>query len=423
MKIIEKKLPNGLRILMLPQADAQTATALVLVGTGSKYEKKNENGLSHFLEHMYFKGTIARPNAKTIAEAFDKLGAISNAFTEKEYTGYYTKGNPAHVSEFITILSDIYINSIFPESEIKKEIGVVLEEISMYEDMPSYKAGEQLFALMYGDQPAGWSVIGPKATVSTFTRKDLVRYRKMHYTAANTIVVVAGAFDPKAIEKQIKAAFAKASTATASRRKKTADKQIAPQSAMLHKKTDQANIALGFRSLPLGHPDRAVLSLLSMILGGGMSSRLFLLLREELGAVYDVHIEQDTYTDHGVLSIVAGIDKNRLDEIIQSIVKELVIIKNELVPADELAKVKEQAIGMLRLGLESSDSIAGFYGTQLLLKGSYKTPEQLTKEYMKVTAEDIQRVAKKIFVPQHANLAVVGPFEQKQISSSLLKKL
>jgi predicted Zn-dependent peptidase len=423
MKIIEKKLSNGLRVVMIPQADAQTATALILVGTGSKYEKKTENGLSHFLEHMYFKGTTNRPNAKTIAEAFDTLGALSNAFTTHEYTGYYAKGNPAHTNEFIDILSDIYCNSLFPESEIKKEIGVVLEEINMYEDMPSYKASEQLFELMYGDQPAGWSVIGPKATVSSFTRKDLIRYQKSHYTADNTIVVIAGSIDPVTVYKKIKVAFAGITTATAHRRKKVIDTQSAPQSILLYKKTDQANLALGFRSIPIVHADRAAVSLLAMILGGGMSSRLFLLLREELGAVYDVHIEHDVFTDHGVFAIAAGIDKTRLDEIVSRIIGELVLIKNELVSEKELAKVKEQAIGMMRLGLESSDSIAGFYGTQVLLKGMYSTPEQLTKEYMKVTAEDIQRVAKKIFVSEHANLSVVGPFEKKAVKSSLLAGL
>lgn len=424
MKIIEKKLPNGLRVVMIPQSEAQTVTALVMVGTGSLYEKKQENGLSHFLEHMYFKGTTERPNAKVIAEAFDTLGAISNAFTEKEYTGYYAKGNPAHVKDFIEILGDIYNHSTFPESEIKKEIGVVLEEISMYEDMPSYKVSEQLYALMYGDQPAGWSVIGPKSTVGAFTRKDVVRYQHMHYRADNTIIVVAGDFDTAEVYTVIKQLFAPASAKPMRTRKKVVNKQHAPQATVLHKKTDQTNIAIGFRSLPANHPDRAAVTLLAMVLGGGMSSRLFLLLREEMGAVYDIHIEHDVYADHGVFAIVAGIDKSRFDEIMDSIVKELILIKNELVPIEELNKVKEQAIGMMRLGLESSDSIAGFYAMQVLLKGEYKTPEQLAKEYLKVTAHDIQRVAKNILVAKHANLSVVGPFEKKNaIKSDFLEKL
>lgn len=428
MKIIQKKLPNGLHLVMAPQADAATATVLILVGTGSKYEKKIENGLSHFLEHMYFKGTTLRPTAKIIAEAFDGLGAISNAFTDKEYTGYYAKGNPAHTDQFIDILSDIYLHSTFPEVEIEKEKGVVIEEINMYEDMPQYKAGENLFTLMYGDQPAGWSTIGPKATVSSFTRKNLLKYQDAHYTAENTIVLVAGAIDPVVVQKQVKALFATSASfalrATAAKgRKKTADKQTDPQSILFHKQTDQAHLILGFRSLPIGHPDRPVVSLLSTLLGGGMSSRLFIRIREELGAAYYIHSEQETFTDHGIFSIAAGIDKTRFDEIMKGIIDELIRVKAELISNEELIKIKEQTIGMMRLGLESSDSIAGFYGMQLLLKGEYKTPEQFTKEYMSVTAADIQRVAKKIFIAKNANLSVVGPFEKQKVTTEVLKSL
>jgi predicted Zn-dependent peptidase len=435
MKIIQKTLSNGLRLVMVPQADAATATVLILVGTGSKYEKKTENGLSHFLEHMYFKGTESRPSAKILAEAFDGLGAISNAFTDKEYTGYYAKGNPAHTDQFIDILSDIYLHSTFPENEIGKEKGVVIEEINMYEDVPQYKAGENLFALMYGDQPAGWSVIGPKATINSFSRKDLIRYQRAHYTPENTIVMVAGGIDPKVVQQQVKTAFTApklvraeagiaSAKATAHRgKKKTVDTQIKAQSVLFHKATDQAHLIVGFRSLPLNHPDRSALSLLSTLLGGGMSSRLFLRLREELGAAYYVHTETETFTDHGIFSIAAGIDKTRFAGIMESIIAELARIKNEPVSAVELTKAKEQSVGMMRLGLESSDSIAGFYGMQLLLKGEYKTPEQMTKEYMAVTPADIQRVARKLFVAKNANLSVVGPFEKGIVTPAIFTTL
>jgi predicted Zn-dependent peptidase len=424
MKIIEKKLSSGLRIVMAPQADAATATVLLLVGTGSKYETKKENGLSHFLEHMYFKGTELRPSARIISEDLDNLGAVSNAFTSHEYTGYYAKGNPKHVATFIDILSDIYLHSTFPEKEIMKEKGVIIEEINMYEDMPQYKVGEQLFALLYGDQPAGWSVLGPKENINRFSRKDFLNYQKEHYTAANTVVVVAGAFDAVTVQKDIKAAFAAISTATVAKgRKKVVDKQSQPQSVLFKKATDQAHMIVGFRSLPIDHPDSAALSLLSTILGGGMSSRLFLQLREEMGAAYYVRAEQESFIDHGILSIAAGIDKDRFAEILSSIITILQEIKTTLVSAEELHKVKEYTLGMMRLGLESSDSIAGFYGSQILLKGTYKTPEQLTKEYMKVTAADIQRVAKKIFIKKNANLSVIGPFEKEMITTTALQDL
>ncbi len=423
MKIIQKILPNGLRIVLAPQADAATATALVLVGTGSKYETKKENGLSHFLEHMYFKGTTLRPTAQHIAEDFDNLGAISNAFTGHEYTGYYAKGNPAHVGTFIDILSDIYLHSTFPDQEIEKEKGVIIEEINMNEDSPQHKVWDILFQELYGDQPAGWPISGLKENVMGFSRKDFIRYQKEHYTAGNTIVAVAGAFDPVKVQKQIKAAFATVNIATAHGPKKVTDTQKEPRLAVFKKDTDQAHMALSFRSIPLDHPDAPAVSLLSAILGGGMSARLFMLLREEMGAAYYVRAEQDGFVDHGVFSITAGIDKNRTEEIVVRIVQSLHDIKNTLVSDKELKKVKEFAVGMMRLGLESSDSVAGFYASQILLKKKYKTPEQLTKEYMKVTAEDIQRVAKKLFVAKNANLVFVGPFEQDIVSTDLLKKL
>jgi predicted Zn-dependent peptidase len=423
MKIIEKKLPSGLRIVMAPQADAATATVLLLVGTGSKHESKKENGLSHFLEHMYFKGTELRPSARSISEALDNLGAVSNAFTSHEYTGYYAKGNPKHAETFVDILSDIYLHSTFPEKEIAKEKGVIIEEINMYEDMPQYKVGEQLFSLMYGDQPIGWSVLGSKDTVNAFSRKDFLKYQKEHYTAANTIVVVAGAFDQKKIQNTIKNAFANISKENAKPKKRVRDQQSQPRSMVLQKPTDQAHMILAFRSVPIDHADSAAISLLSTILGGGMSSRLFLQLREEMGAAYYVRAEQESFTDHGIFSIAAGIDKKRFTEILDSIVTILQEIKTTLVPAEEMNKVKEYTLGMMRLGLESSDSIAGFYGSQILLKGKYKTPEQLTREYMKVTAEDIQRVAKKILIEKHANLSVIGPFDKKTVTTTILQGL
>ncbi len=408
---------------MAPQADAATATVLIVVGAGSKYETKKESGLSHFLEHMYFKGTTLHPTARSISEALDNLGAVSNAFTSHEYTGYYAKGNPKHVATFVDILSDIYLHSTFPEKEIEKEKGVIIEEINMYEDMPQHKVWDSLFTLLYGDQPAGWSIAGSKENIKRFSRKDFINYQEAHYTGGNTVVTVAGAFDPKAIEQAVKKAFAAISKEKAKSKKKIIDKQKEPHVMAVKKPIDQMHIGLAFRSVPLDHPDSAAVGLLGTILGGGMSSRLFLLLREELGAAYYVREEQDPFTDHGVFSITAGIDKQRLPEIVSAIVKCLRDIKMTLVQPAELQKVKEYTLGMMRLGLESSDSIAGFYASQVLLKGTYKTPEQLTKEYMAVTAEDIQRVAKKLFVAKHANLAVVGPLDKAAVDPALLAGL
>ncbi len=423
MKVIEKTLPNGLRVVMVPQADAATATVLILVGAGSKYETKRENGLSHFLEHMFFKGTTLRPTAKIISEQLDNLGAVSNAFTSHEYTGYYVKGNPKHTETFIDVLSDIYLHSLFSEKEIEKEKGVIIEEINMYEDMPQHKVWDVLFATMYGDQPVGWPISGTKEHVRNFSRKDFLRYQKEHYTSSNTVITIAGAFDEKKIFAAIKKQFGTVAMTDAKDKKKVRDTQKAFQQKVFHRKTDQAHLALGFRSPALGHKDGPTASLLATMLGGGMSARLFQELREELGVAYYVRAEHDPFTDHGMFTISAGITTNRLTEVLDCIVAVLQDLKNNPINKEELTKIQEYSVGMMRLGLESSDSIAGFYGSQLLLKKGYKTPEQLTKEYLSVTPEDLKRVAKKIFVSTSATLVLVGPFDEKKLIENPLKNL
>lgn len=408
---------------MIPQPGALTATALILVKTGSKYESAQESGLSHFLEHMMFKGTARYPSAKKLAELFDGLGAISNAFTDRELTGYYAKGNPAHLDTFIDTLADIYLNTQFAEDEVARERGVIIEEYNMYEDMPQYKASEQLYVSLYGDQPAGRPVLGTKDTIRSFTAKDFVAYKQKHYSASNTIIVVAGDFKAAQVKKNVAKVFAPLATRTSSKKQKVVDTQHTRTLSVFTKKTDQTHVVIGFRALPIGHKDALALSLLSTILGGGMSSRLFIKLREERGAAYYVNSSYEAFTDHGIFSIHTGIDKKRIGEIMEVIVDELASIKKDGIPAAELAKAQQYSIGMMRLGLESSDDIAGFCGTQLLLKGAIRTPQERTEQIMQITTADICRVARKIFVSNHANISVVGPFKTADIDTGMFDRL
>lgn len=405
-----KTLKNGLRILMIPQAEAATITVLVLSGTGSLAERDREQGLSHFLEHMVFKGTSRYQTPRAIAEAFERIGAISNAFTDRDYTGYYAKGSPAHLGTFVDVLGDIYQHATFPESELAKEKGVIIEEINMYNDMAQHRAGEMLMQLMFGDQPAGRSIGGTKEHVSSFTRDDCLTYRAANYHAANTVVVLTGAFDMKTAYKEVVRVFDKMNSAPIVRRKKTTTSRTTSRAVVLYKAIDQAHLAIGFRSKPLGHPDAVTLSLLATILGRGMSSRLFQALREDLGVAYSVVADQDSFSDHGIFCIMAGVDQTRIDEVVDVISDMLVEIKETRVSSEELSKAQEFSTGMLRLGLESSDDIASFYGTQLMVKGVIKTPDALIKEYMAITPSDILRVARTIFVQKHARIAVVGPY-------------
>jgi predicted Zn-dependent peptidase len=417
-KPILKTLPNGVRVLMIPQVGALTATALVLVGTGSLYESKAENGLSHFLEHMMFKGTERFPTTKDIVENFERIGAISNAFTSNEYTGYYAKGGPHNISTFLDILSDIYCNSIFPEAEIDKERGVIIEEINMYEDMPQQKVAETLLSLMYGDQPAGWPIAGSKENVAQFTRPDFLLYKQKHYHADNTLIVVSGDIDTALVYKEVKQRFGGLSSSHSIKKQKTRITDDGLKLAIVHKPFEQAHIALGFYGIPFTHPDARIASLLATILGRGLSSRLSQRLREELGVAYYVGAGNETYGQYGLFEITAGIDKRRINEIFTHIADILTNLKEVLISDSELHKAVEFTLGMHRLGLESSDDLAGFYATQVMMGDMIKTPTDLERVYRAITAQDLRRVARKLFKASGLSIAVIGPYETQDIDTS-----
>jgi len=409
MNIIKKTLSNGLRVILVPQRDAVTVTMLMLVGTGSNKESKRQNGLSHFLEHVVFKATPTRPNAKLINEQFEEIGAITNAFTSDEYTGYYAKSHPRHVAILVDLVGDIVLNASLPSEELEKEKGVIVEEINMYEDMPQAKVIEALSSLMYGDSAAGRTVIGTKETVKAFTRADVVKYKSAYYTAKNTVVTVVGAFDESTVMESIKKTFSVFPKGDKDAHALVKTTSKTPVAASVTKPIDQTHIAIGFPSVPLNHPDGAAVSLLATVLGGGMSSQLFHHLREELGVAYYVRAEQDAHSTYGEFVITAGVDTARLSEVLSVIQHILTTSKTTLVSHKELSKAREYSIGMLGMGLEATDMVAGYVATQLLLTDKIKTPEMMTREYMKVTPSDIARVATTIFNPKKVKLSFVGP--------------
>lgn len=418
-----KTLSNGVRLAVVPDPTAIAATVMVLINVGSAFESEQENGLSHFLEHMCFKGTDKRPTPRALTEEIESLGAITNAFTDREFTGYFIKGNPSHVAEFADILADIYHHSTFPGGEVEKEKGVIVEEINMYEDMPAQKVSDVLFAMLYGNHATGRSVLGTKETVRSFGRDDFVRYKGRFYTAANTTLVFSGDVTVKTAMALAKKHFGTLAKGAASRRKKVVERQRAPLARLYPKKSDQAHLMLAFRSLPLGHKDILIARLIATILGKGMSSRLTLLVRDELGAAYYIYAMQESYTDHGLFAIAAGIDRTRIDEIVSHLVAQCNRLKDELVGDKELAKAKEYMIGTFRLSLELTDSIAEFYGGQVVLRQTIKTPEQVIALIKKVSARDIMRVARILFRQNKANLAVVGDFKDGQLPHRALSAL
>jgi predicted Zn-dependent peptidase len=407
-------LKNGLRIITVPSKSTQTVTVLVLVGTGSKYERKEEKGISHFLEHMYFKGTKKRPSSLEIAETLDKVGGIYNAFTSQEYTGYFAKVSKEHFELALDWVSDIFLNSTLPEKEIEKERGVIIEEINMRKDHPMEHVQVLWQELLYGDQPAGWDVAGTVETVSKISRKDLINYRETQYVAPNTIVCLAGNFNEREGVKKVKKYFSKIKIGKGREKPKVIEKQERPEILFEKRETDQTHICLGVRGFNIFDERRYAQEILGLILGGMMSSRLFEKIRTKLGIAYYVETDVFSDPDTGYLVTRAGLNNERLKEGILEILKEYKKIKREGVSKSELKKAKDCLKGKMNILLESSDAKASFFATQEILEKKILTPDQIFKKIEKVSQSDILKLAREIFRPEKLNLTLIGPKEVKR---------
>lgn len=423
MNYARKVLPNGVRVITIPMSSFESATVMVMVGAGSRYENSKNNGISHFLEHMAFKGTKKRPSAMDIASLIDGIGGEFNAFTSKEVTGYFVKASKDHAGLCLDVLSDMLQNSKLDEAEIEKERGVILEEINLYEDTPSRKIGDIYEGLLYGDSPMGWDIAGRKEVIKAINRQDFVDYMKSLYSGGNITVVVAGGINSKEIEAQIENYFGKMPTFDTVKYNPLVEKQVKPDLTIKHKVTEQVHIAVGFRTVPLGHEDQHTLSVLSAILGGGMSSRLFSEVREKRGLAYYVRTASEHYQDAGHIASTAGLDPKRVEEGIFVIIAEYSKFAKGAaqITKEELSKAKEYLKGHVVLELEDSRFVAAFYAQSELLDKAIETPEELIEKIEKVTLSDVERVAQKYFKNETLNLAVIGNFDDRQRFEKLLK--
>lgn len=393
--------------------DTGTVTVLIATETGSNYESKELNGISHFLEHMCFKGTPKRPKSVIVSSEFDKLGAEHNAFTSNELTAYYAKGTKKNFRELLDLLSDMYLNSSFPKEDLEIEKGVILQEINRIEDEPSKKVQRLISLAMYGDTPAGRSTLGLPENIHSFTREDFVNYRKKHYVAEGTIVIVAGDITNAEVVKEVKKYLSKIPTGKKGKKDKVIERQIKPNLLISKKNADLIQLMFGFRGYKANDKRNVPLEVLNTILGSGLSSRLFQKLRTDLGICYTVGSAVVGETDHGSLWIGAGLAKDRLEEGIKAILNECKKLKENLVTEEELNKAKGYMLGHLYLGLETSDSLAMFYMEQEIVKSKLETPQEIEKQIKNVTAKDIQKVAMDIFQNEKMNLALVGEVEEK----------
>ncbi len=414
-------LPNGLRVILAPMPESMTTTVLITTATGSRYETKEESGLSHFLEHMFFKGTKKRPTALSISEELDGVGGEYNAFTSKDRTAYYAKVDAKHAAMALDIVSDLFLNSTLPTEEIDRERGPILQELSMYEDTPVRHVGDIFEALLYGDHPLGRDIIGTRENIRRFKRDEFISYLNRAYVASNVVVGVAGKFDVDWAKRTIEGDFAGMRTGKNPNREKISEHQVSPAVLLQTKTTDQTHFILGVRAFDFFHRDRHALAVLSTLLGGGMSSRLFMAVRERRGLAYSVHTGTDSYHDAGYLATQCGVEHGNLEKTIAVILEEYRRIREETVSEKELVKAKENIKGSMSMHLEASDDIASFLVDQESLKGEIVLPDQRFAEIDAVSADDVRRVAEEIFLPERLNLAVIGPQESKESLEGMLR--
>jgi predicted Zn-dependent peptidase len=415
-----RTLGNGLRVLTAPLDHAQSVACFVMLAAGSRYERAENRGIAHFAEHMFFKGTERRPSSRDLTSLVDGIGGEFNAFTSKEYTGYYVRCAGADRNTALDVLLDMLRHSKFDPEEIDREKGVILEEMNMYMDTPRDHIGAVYENLMFGDNPLGWEVLGTKETIKDSTRETFMSYLDEWYTADRMVIGVSGMVG-KDLDAMLEELLGDMKP-NGSNKPAAAelDRPTGPRVSVFHKDADQAHLILGVPSFPIDHPDRYALQMLSAVLGGGMSSRLFIEVRERRGLAYYVHGINHSYTDAGSLFAQAGVDLKRIDEAITVIVEQFKRMADERVPDDEFEKVRSMVKGRFVLRTENPQGLIMYGLNREVLEGEALEPAELLKKIDAVKAEDVQRVAKNLIADDKLHLAVIGPFDDEERFSKLL---
>jgi predicted Zn-dependent peptidase len=413
-------LSNGIRVLTAPIPHAQSVSCFLMIAAGSRYETRETNGIAHFAEHMFFKGTERRPRSRDITTTIDSIGGEINAFTSKEYTGYYVRCAAEQRATAFDVLFDMIRNSKFEPEEIEREKGVIVEEMNMYYDTPRDFIGGVYDELLYGDQPLGWHVIGHEDTVRAATRETFFDYLGRWYKPERMLIGVGGRVEGDVVAELESLLGDLEPEGTETPAPVQPANGSAPRVMLRTKQSDQAHIVLGVQGYPLVHPDRYPVQLLTTILGGGMSSRLFTEVRERRGLAYYVFGFHNAYTDAGSLVAQAGVDIERIDEAIETIVTELRRIAEEPVPDDELETARNSTKGRFALQLESPHALLMFGLRRAVLEGVPTEPDEVMAGLDAVTGEDLQRVATDLLGGTPMNLALVGPFDDPERFEKLL---
>lgn len=408
-KVYSKKFPSGLRLVVKKIDGLLSVSMGLLVGTGSCFETEQENGISHFIEHMMFKGTPKR-NAFEISDAMDRIGAQSNAFTSKDTTCYYAKSTSEHLEEAFEILSDFVLHSTFPESEMDREKGVVLEEIAMVEDTPDDLCLDVLAEAYYGTAGYGRTILGPSDNVRRFTREDLCAYIAECYNPANIVVSLAGNVDPRfaeeLVEKYMESELVKRAFTPRA-------KQIEPrgQSLFRSKDIEQVHFAFGYPSFPREDKRMDAAMVVNAVLGGGMSSRLFQRVREQLGLAYTVYSFISSYTEGGSLTVYAGVNPNNVQKACDAIDETIDTLRKNMITPEELARGKEQLKSSLIMAQENTATQMIAYGKYMLYNDSILDMEKRIRELGALTLDDCALALEGSFHTDHAATAAVGKID------------
>ncbi|ADP32186.1 M16 family metallopeptidase [Bacillus atrophaeus] len=395
---------NGVRVVLENNPTVRSVAIGVWIGTGSRHETPEINGISHFLEHMFFKGTSTR-SARDIAESFDRIGGQVNAFTSKEYTCYYAKVLDEHANYALDVLADMFFHSSFDENELKKEKNVVYEEIKMYEDAPDDIVHDLLSKATYGNHSLGYPILGTEETLDSFNGDSLRKYMDDFYTPNRVVISIAGNVTDSFIKDVEKWFGTYEAKGAASGMKQP---EFHYEKLTRKKETEQAHLCLGFNGLEVGHPDIYNLIVLNNVLGGSMSSRLFQDVREDKGLAYSVFSYHSSYEDSGMLTIYGGTGAKQLQLLSETIQETLGTLKRDGITPKELENSKEQMKGNLMLSLESTNSKMSRNGKNELLLGKHKTLDEIINELNEVNLESVNGLARRIFTDDYA-LALISP--------------
>ena len=401
-------LDNGLKIITCPMPHTRSVSVLFFVMAGSCYEHDEVAGIAHFIEHMCFKGTRKRQSSYEISDAIEGVGGIMNGGTDREITSYWCKLASQHFEIAVDVIIDLLRNPLFRAEDVDKERQVIIEEINMSLDSPQQRVGMIFDELMWPGKAMGRDVAGSKETVSAITRDQMLYILNNYYTPNNMLVSVAGNFETDGAIELLRRATADWKIGMAPEYRASNVEQAGPRTKIEHRETEQVNLVLGVEAPSIFHPDRFAVYLLNIILGVGMSCRLFSEIREKLGLAYDIHSYIENFRETGVFGIMAGIEPGNTGKAIKAILQQLAKARDGVSEA-ELKKAREMSMGGLLLSMEDSRKVAGWYGAQDVLTGKIMTIDDVKRAIENVSVEDISRVAGDLFKAEKLNLAIVGP--------------